>query len=116
MVDGLDSTLPLSCSAIKQPTEQVPLMFDLVTLEMKGALALITLNRPQQRNAISEGLLRELNDVLDRLPSETRAIVLAGNGPCNQERLAARNKAHTDGAWVREAAAAYAEKHRAIAA
>ena len=42
--------------------------------------------------------------------------VLAGNGPCNQERLAARNKAHTDGAWVREAAAAYAEKHRAIAA
>lgn len=80
VVDGLDSTLPLSCSAIKQPTEQVPLMSDLVTLEMKGALALITLNRPQQRNAISEGLLRELNDVLDRLPSETRAIVLAGNG------------------------------------
>ena len=42
--------------------------------------------------------------------------VLAGNGPCNQERLAARNKAHADGAWVRESAAAYAEKHRAIAA
>ena len=42
--------------------------------------------------------------------------VLAGNGPCNRERLAARNKAHADGAWVREAAAAYAEKHRAVAA
>ncbi len=38
--------------------------------------------------------------------------VLAGNGPCNEERLAVRNKAHDDGAWVREAAVAYAEKKR----
>jgi phenylacetate-CoA oxygenase PaaH subunit len=30
--------------------------------------------------------------------------VLAGNGPCNRERLAARRKAHDEGAWVREAA------------
>jgi ring-1,2-phenylacetyl-CoA epoxidase subunit PaaA len=37
--------------------------------------------------------------------------VLAGNGPCNRERMAARRKAHEDGAWVREAALAYAEKH-----
>ncbi len=36
--------------------------------------------------------------------------VLAGHGPCNRERLAARNKAHAEGAWVREAAAAYAAK------
>jgi ring-1,2-phenylacetyl-CoA epoxidase subunit PaaA len=39
--------------------------------------------------------------------------VLAGNGPCNRDRLAARRKAHDEGAWVREAAAAYAEKRRA---
>ena len=38
--------------------------------------------------------------------------VLGGNGPCNQERLAARRDAHADGAWVREAALAYAAKHR----
>jgi ring-1,2-phenylacetyl-CoA epoxidase subunit PaaA len=38
--------------------------------------------------------------------------VLAGNGPCNRDRLAARRKAHDDGAWVREAAMAYAEKRR----
>ena len=38
--------------------------------------------------------------------------VLAGNGPCNRDRLAARRKAHDDGAWVREAALAYAEKRR----
>jgi len=39
--------------------------------------------------------------------------VLKGNGPCNAERLAARRAAHSEGAWVREAASAYAEKQRA---
>jgi ring-1,2-phenylacetyl-CoA epoxidase subunit PaaA len=39
--------------------------------------------------------------------------VISGNGPCNRERLAARRKAHDDGAWVREAALAFAEKRRA---
>jgi len=38
--------------------------------------------------------------------------VIAGNGPCNHERLSARIKAHEDGAWVREAALAYADKQR----
>ncbi|MET4272810.1 MULTISPECIES: 1,2-phenylacetyl-CoA epoxidase subunit PaaA [unclassified Bradyrhizobium] len=36
--------------------------------------------------------------------------VLAGNGPCNRDRMAARRKAHDEGAWVREAAEAYAAK------
>lgn len=36
--------------------------------------------------------------------------VVKGNGPCNKERLEARNKAHEEGAWVRAAAMAYAEK------
>lgn len=36
--------------------------------------------------------------------------VVKGNGPCNKQRLAARNKAHDEGKWVREAAIAYAEK------
>ncbi len=39
--------------------------------------------------------------------------VLKGNGKCNRERLEARNKAHDEGRWVREAACAYAEKHAA---
>jgi ring-1,2-phenylacetyl-CoA epoxidase subunit PaaA len=42
--------------------------------------------------------------------------VLKGNGPCNAERLAARRDAHAAGAWVREAASAYAEKQRRRAA
>jgi ring-1,2-phenylacetyl-CoA epoxidase subunit PaaA len=36
--------------------------------------------------------------------------VVKGNGPCNKQRMEARRKAHEEGAWVREAAAAYAEK------
>ena len=36
--------------------------------------------------------------------------VIKGNGPCNQQRMDARNKAYDDGAWVREAAQAYANK------
>jgi ring-1,2-phenylacetyl-CoA epoxidase subunit PaaA len=36
--------------------------------------------------------------------------VVKGNGPCNKERLEARQKAHEDGRWVREAAKAYETK------
>ena len=38
--------------------------------------------------------------------------VVKGNGPCNRERLEARRKAHEEGSWVREAAAAHAAKNR----
>jgi ring-1,2-phenylacetyl-CoA epoxidase subunit PaaA len=41
--------------------------------------------------------------------------VLRGDGPCNRQRLAFRVQAHEDGAWVREAAAAYAAKREAVA-
>lgn len=37
--------------------------------------------------------------------------VVKGNGPCNKQRLEARKKAWKEGEWVREAAAAFAEKH-----
>jgi len=42
--------------------------------------------------------------------------VIAGNGPCNQQRMEKRRKAHSDGDWVREAAQAYASKQAARAA
>jgi len=37
--------------------------------------------------------------------------VVAGGGPCNRDRLEARRLAHEDGAWVRQAALAFAAKH-----
>ena len=39
--------------------------------------------------------------------------VISGNGPCNVERLAARNKAWDDGAWFREGLEAHADKQAA---
>ena len=36
--------------------------------------------------------------------------VIQGNGPCNAQRIATRRAAHEDGAWVREAALAYAAR------
>jgi len=36
--------------------------------------------------------------------------VVGGAGPCNAERIAQRQRAHEDGAWVRDAAMAHAER------
>lgn len=36
--------------------------------------------------------------------------VVRGDGPCNEERLAARQQAHAEGAWVRAALQAYADR------
>jgi ring-1,2-phenylacetyl-CoA epoxidase subunit PaaA len=41
--------------------------------------------------------------------SEFKAVI-SGAGPCNAQRVAHRRRAHENGAWVREAAAAYAAK------
>ncbi len=41
--------------------------------------------------------------------------VLAGNGPCNRERLSTRKQAHEDGQWVRDAAQAFANKQKQCA-
>ncbi len=38
--------------------------------------------------------------------------VITGNGPCNTERLAARNKAWDDGKWVRDGLLAHAQKRK----
>ena len=46
-------------------------------------VAVLTLNRPQARNCLSEGMIAGLQSALDALASDTdvRAIVLAANGP-----------------------------------
>jgi ring-1,2-phenylacetyl-CoA epoxidase subunit PaaA len=41
--------------------------------------------------------------------------VLKGNGPCNAQRMEHRVRAHEEGAWVRDAAVAYAAKQQARA-
>src|SRR5438552_9566721 len=52
-------------------------------VEREGALCVVTLNRPQRRNALSLGLMSELIECLDSIGSnrEIRAVILAAAGP-----------------------------------
>jgi enoyl-CoA hydratase/carnithine racemase len=51
--------------------------------DCSGPIATITLNRPERRNALSLALMTELIDCLTTIGGarETRAVILAGNGP-----------------------------------
>ncbi len=51
--------------------------------EERGPVALLTLNRPEARNALSEELMSSLQSQIDDIsPSPSiRAVVIAGNGP-----------------------------------
>lgn len=50
--------------------------------ETEGSIAVVTLNRPNRRNALSLGLMRELLDCLGRIGEEKqlRAVILAAAG------------------------------------
>jgi len=52
-------------------------------VETLGGVARVTLNRPERRNALSEGLIAELQAALTRLGADpsVRVIVLGANGP-----------------------------------
>ncbi|MBX7110896.1 MAG: enoyl-CoA hydratase/isomerase family protein [Dehalococcoidia bacterium] len=57
--------------------------YENLQLERDGHVAIIRLNRPERLNALSGGLVRDLNDVWDQLDTEfpqIRAIILTGNG------------------------------------
>lgn len=57
-------------------------MSDLVTFEKRGAIAVLTLNRPEKLNALSAELLEDLEAAVDRLQSDTsvRVAILTGAG------------------------------------
>lgn len=52
-----------------------------IRLEQRGEIALLTLTRSAQRNAISESMLDALERAIDGVPAEARVIVLAAEGP-----------------------------------
>lgn len=55
----------------------------MLTVETKGGVARVTLDRPEIRNAFDDALIAELTRVLHELDADdkVRAVVLAGNGP-----------------------------------
>jgi enoyl-CoA hydratase/carnithine racemase len=57
--------------------------YDFLLVEQDGPTAILTMNRPDRRNALSIDLMYELIDCLGSLgkSSEVRAIILAANGP-----------------------------------
>ena len=54
-----------------------------ITLETRGAIEILTLNRPDQRNAVTPDMITDLtgyfSDLHDR--PTTRVVILSGNGP-----------------------------------
>jgi len=55
---------------------------EILTREIRDAVAVLTLNRPAARNSLSEGLIAALHEALDDLRDDARvrAVVIAANG------------------------------------
>lgn len=53
---------------------------DGVALEMRGAVAVVSLRRPAKRNALNDALVAALRDVFQNLPAEAKAAVIQGEG------------------------------------
>ena len=66
-------------------------------------------SRCPTRAALERG--RQAHDYTQPDWTEFTAVI-AGSGPCNAQRVAHRRRAHEDGAWMREAAQAYARSRR----
>ncbi|WP_066741111.1 enoyl-CoA hydratase/isomerase family protein [Cupriavidus sp. D384] len=56
--------------------------YTLIQLEVRNGVAVLTLNRPEKRNAISDDMRTELIDALERVTADRkiRALVLTGSG------------------------------------
>ena len=52
-----------------------------LTLEYRDQVALLGLNRPEKRNAISDAFVEELNDVITEVNQNAKAAVIHGHGP-----------------------------------
>lgn len=61
----------------------MPAMDEPVLLERRGAVATVTLNRPERRNSLADEVLAALGRVLAELrdDAESRVVVLTGAGP-----------------------------------
>ena len=53
---------------------------DLVTLEMRDRIAVLTLDRPEKRNAVNDILIHDLNRFFSAPPAGALAVVLRANG------------------------------------
>src|SRR4030088_2314334 len=70
---------PMAAETARAPAPQTPILLR----ETLGSIAVLTLNRPQARNSLSEGLIAELHAALKDIHDDksVRAVVIAANGP-----------------------------------
>ena len=53
---------------------------ELLDADVQGPIAVLRLNRPHKRNALSDGLVLELRRAFESLPAGVRAVVLCAHG------------------------------------
>jgi enoyl-CoA hydratase/carnithine racemase len=75
-----------------------------IQLERDGSTAIVTLNRPERRNALSLQMLQELTECFRRIGEdhEVRVAVLRGNGPVFSAGHDLSEMVGRDGAFYRE--------------
>ena len=83
------------------PTQVRPLdRFETIKVEKEDGVTFVIFNRPEQRNAMSPQLHREMSEVLDELAvdDETKVLVLTGAGEafCAGQDLKLYFRAHDD--------------------
>src|SRR6201746_240920 len=88
----------MSAHTARAPAPQLPILLR----ENVGSIAVLTLNRPEARNSLSQGLIAELHAALRDIHDDNsvRALVIAANGPAfsaghDMKELTAR-RADTD--------------------
>jgi enoyl-CoA hydratase/carnithine racemase len=74
---------PKSANAQTSTVRVAPSSSPILLREDVGSIAILTLNRPEARNSLSEALLAALGDAFTEIAHEpkVRAVVLAANGP-----------------------------------
>ena len=73
----------MDISMTSQPARTPSPLPPILLRERLGSIELLTLNRPDARNSLSEGLIAELQAALSEIHDDTavRAVVIAANGP-----------------------------------
>jgi len=61
--------------------EQTERAMNFLTLDRRGDVAIVGLNRPEKRNAISDAFIEELNEVVTEVEAGSKAAVIHGHGP-----------------------------------
>jgi enoyl-CoA hydratase/carnithine racemase len=71
--------ISMKSQSARAATPQSPVLLR----ETLGSIAILTLNRPEARNSLSEGLIAELHVALNEIHDDksVRAVVIAANGP-----------------------------------